>query len=245
VHKTLKKLVFDRRGGFCWEINFGFQWLLRSLGYSVRVANANVLTPGGPIPGHLCLFVDGLAPDPLLLDPGFGDAPRTPIPGKIGGTATDAQLGDTYTLVKNEGEFGQAAEHTKRFDCILMRSRATGISSSPMVDFIGMDTPPPAAEMTPPEPVYLCNTTDHLPLDSPEFAAGLASVLVEHEMNPFSQKRMCIMVNKKGFAFVGKDYVKTVEGGKETSRKALTSEEAYRAAPFPARSPGRAPWLRR
>ena len=36
VSKALKKIVFEKRGGFCFEINFAFAWLLRSLGFYVR-----------------------------------------------------------------------------------------------------------------------------------------------------------------------------------------------------------------
>ena len=31
--KFLKKIVYDQRGGFCWEINFCFAFLLRALRY--------------------------------------------------------------------------------------------------------------------------------------------------------------------------------------------------------------------
>ena len=48
--------------------------------------------------------------------------------------------------------------------------------------------------------------------------------------NPFSQKRMTIMLNATGFTFVGKDYVKTVAHGKEVSRTKLATEKAYREA---------------
>lgn len=233
VEKTLKKLVYEKRGGFCWEINFGFQFLLRSLGYKVRVANSNVLAgpPGAQmaIPGHLCLFVDGLGPDALLVDPGFGDAPRALVPVRVGGEATDSTYGDKYKLEANDTTlFGQGGK--TRFDLMLTRSRLKGISGSPMVDFIGMDTPPAAPEATPFEPVYLLNSTDDLPLDAAEFQEGLASVLVENEMNPFSQKRMCIMMTAKGFHFIGKDYKKTIENGVEVSRTQLASEREYRDA---------------
>ena len=71
VHKSLRKLIFFKREGFCWEINFCFAWLLRSLKYKVRIAVSHVITPGGPIPGHLVLLVDGLESDgAILVDPG-------------------------------------------------------------------------------------------------------------------------------------------------------------------------------
>ena len=87
-----------------------------------------------------------------------------------------------------------------------------------------------APEATPFEPIYLLNSTDDLALDAPEFEAGLASVLVENEMNPFSQKRMCIMADENGFQFIGKDYTKRIENGVEVSRTKLANEAAYREA---------------
>ena len=74
-----------------------------------------MITPGGPVPGHLCLYVDGLGTAPLLVDPGFGDSPRVPLPATFDKPVTDRSYGDRYTLVKNDGsQFGQAAEHAKR-----------------------------------------------------------------------------------------------------------------------------------
>lgn len=231
VDKAIKKIVFEKRGGFCFEINSAFAWLLRSLGYKVRISSSNVITPGGPVPGHLCLLVDGLGPDALLVDPGFGDSPRVPLPAKFDTPVTDGSYGDRYTLVKNDGTgFGQAPAHAKRFNAILMRERKVGISGSPMVDFIGMDTPPAAEAMTPPEPVHLCNLGDNLAIDCAEFQEGLGAVLAPVEQNPFAQKRMTILMNETGFTFVGSKYVKTVAHGKEISRKELKGEKAYRDA---------------
>jgi len=229
---TLKKLIFDKRGGFCFEVNGAFVWLLRKLGYQVRLSCSNVITPGGPVPGHLCLLVDGLGPEPLLVDPGFGDAPRAPLPVRVGSPVVDTYIGDEYTLAKNDdpSAFGQSAEQAKRFDLVLMRARKVGMASSPMVDFIGLDaTPPAAAERTPPEPVYLLNSSDNCTIDCDDFVEGLNAVLADVPQNPFSQKRMCILLNDAGFTFVGKNYVKTIEHGKETSRTPLdeNDEKAY------------------
>merc|ERR1712183_1033844 len=93
VSVSLTKIVVERRGGFCFEINSAFAWMLRKLGYNVRISLSHVMTPGGPVPGHLCLLVDGLDPAcALLVDPGFGDAPRVPIPLSIKGV--DAAVDD-------------------------------------------------------------------------------------------------------------------------------------------------------
>ena len=217
VHETLKKIVFDRRGGFCFELNYAFVWLLRSLGYKVRVSVAAVIMPGGPVAGHMCLLIDGLGEDALLIDPGFGDAPREPMAVKLSVPVTDDMIGDMYTLAPNDdpSKFDQTPEHVKRFNMVLMRSRKKGISSSPMVDVAGMETPPPATEMGAPEPVYLFNSRDDIALDCKEMVDGLAGVLVEAEQNLFSQKRMCIMLREDGFDFVGDKYYKEIRHGVE------------------------------
>eukprot|EP00756_Hemistasia_phaeocysticola_P055620 Hpha_TRINITY_DN3157_c0_g1::TRINITY_DN3157_c0_g1_i1::g.96475::m.96475/K00675/nhoA; N-hydroxyarylamine O-acetyltransferase len=235
VSKTLKKIVLDKRGGFCWEINAGFAWLLRSLGYKVRFGNSNVIMPGGPIPGHLCIFVDGLGPDPIHVDPGFGDAPREPMPLKFDNPVTDTMVGDTYSFQPNSDPkaFEQSPEQAARFSAVLTRSRNVGMGGSPMVDLIGIEkfggaTPEPTAEMTPPESIYLLEFRDDLELECKEFQHGLASVLSAESL--FSQKRMCIILRDTGFDFVGDGYWKQVRQGKEISRTTLEGEAAYRAA---------------
>ncbi|MBL8045525.1 MAG: arylamine N-acetyltransferase, partial [Anaerolineales bacterium] len=48
--KLFEKIVRQHRGGFCYELNGLFAWLLRQLGFSVEMLNARVYddaaTPG-------------------------------------------------------------------------------------------------------------------------------------------------------------------------------------------------------
>jgi N-hydroxyarylamine O-acetyltransferase len=64
------KVVGRRRGGFCYELNGAFAWLLGTLGYDVARVSARVATPDGlSFPGdHMALVVDGRT----LVDVGFG-----------------------------------------------------------------------------------------------------------------------------------------------------------------------------
>ncbi len=79
--RILKKLVTDRRGGFCYELNSGFAWLLSELGYRVTLLSAEVARPEGGfgIPfDHMALLVEadgGL----WLADVGFGDSFLYPL----------------------------------------------------------------------------------------------------------------------------------------------------------------------
>src|SRR5437762_3314192 len=43
------KIVTQRRGGFCYELNGMFAWLLRELGFEVSMLNARVLDGDGKL----------------------------------------------------------------------------------------------------------------------------------------------------------------------------------------------------
>jgi N-hydroxyarylamine O-acetyltransferase len=76
----LAKILDERRGGFCYELNGAFAALLTALGYRVTLLSARVYTPDGDmgIPfDHLALRVD-LA-EPWLVDVGFGRFVRQPL----------------------------------------------------------------------------------------------------------------------------------------------------------------------
>lgn len=74
------KVVRDRRGGFCYELNGAFAALLRAFGYEVELLSARGVGPKGlGVPfDHLALRVH--TPDgPLLADVGFGDHSHHPL----------------------------------------------------------------------------------------------------------------------------------------------------------------------
>ena len=76
---SVPKIVDDQRGGWCFELNGAFAWLLTQLGYQVRRHAATVV--GGspsPIPTHLTLEVS--LDRPYLVDVGFGDSFIKPLP---------------------------------------------------------------------------------------------------------------------------------------------------------------------
>lgn len=75
------KIVRRRRGGFCYELNGLFAWLLGELGFQVERREARVVSPGrlGPPFDHLTLAVRGEGFGPHLVDVGFGEGPRRPL----------------------------------------------------------------------------------------------------------------------------------------------------------------------
>ena len=79
--RILKKVVADRRGGFCYELNTAFHWLLTELGYRVTLLSAEVARPEGGfgIPfDHMTLLVE-IDGDAWLADVGFGESFLHPL----------------------------------------------------------------------------------------------------------------------------------------------------------------------
>jgi N-hydroxyarylamine O-acetyltransferase len=85
IDSLVAKLVDQRRGGYCFELNTLFAALLESLGHEVTrcLARVRLGDPTAPRPEtHMVLLVDG-----SLVDVGFGGAtPIGPLP--LGGSAS-------------------------------------------------------------------------------------------------------------------------------------------------------------
>jgi N-hydroxyarylamine O-acetyltransferase len=96
------KVVRRRRGGFCYELNGLFAWLLRGLGYTVDLLSAEVAEEdsfSAPF-DHLTLRVrdlDGSDGADWLADVGFGDSFRRPLRMQPG-LAQDGADGYDYRL---------------------------------------------------------------------------------------------------------------------------------------------------
>jgi N-hydroxyarylamine O-acetyltransferase len=76
----IRKIVGQRRGGFCYEMNGAFAALLRELGFRVTLLSARVASEDGsssPEFDHLALRVD--LDEPWLADVGFGDCFVEPL----------------------------------------------------------------------------------------------------------------------------------------------------------------------
>jgi N-hydroxyarylamine O-acetyltransferase len=101
-----EKVVTRRRGGFCYELNGLFGWLLRGLGYDVTLLAAQLPEPpdGGPRHdlAHLVLLVD--LDGPWLVDVGFGEAYRRPFALRDGNEHADPLLG-RYRLEEADGRW--------------------------------------------------------------------------------------------------------------------------------------------
>lgn len=77
------KLIHRKRGGFCYELNGLFAWLLRQIGFEVTYLNARVFDREGTLGidfDHLALFVQVPGhPRRWLADVGFGDSFIEPL----------------------------------------------------------------------------------------------------------------------------------------------------------------------
>jgi len=95
----LRKIVEQRRGGFCYELNGAFAPLLRELGFQVTLLSARVPREDGrdgPEFDHLVLRVD--LEEPWLADVGFGDSFVEPLRLQTG--VEQPQVSWSYRIVE-------------------------------------------------------------------------------------------------------------------------------------------------
>ena len=101
------KIILHRRGGFCYELNGMFAWLLKQIGFDVTHLNARVFNREGE-PGidfdHLTLLVSIPGrPGRWLADVGFGDSFMEPMNFEDGGD--QAQGLRAYKLEPSSGGY--------------------------------------------------------------------------------------------------------------------------------------------
>ena len=99
--KMADKIVGERRGGFCYELNTAFGSLLSGLGFRVSLLSAGVARDEGgfdPPFDHMALLVD--LEERWLADVGFGDSFREPLRLDVRGP--QYQQGESYRIVDAE-----------------------------------------------------------------------------------------------------------------------------------------------
>jgi N-hydroxyarylamine O-acetyltransferase len=99
--EVLQKVVRDRRGGGCYEVNPALGFLLGALGYSVEILPGRVYRGGriGPPMCHLVLRVEAEG-ERWLVDTGFGRNSRHPL--RFGSREPQADLNGEYRLADAE-----------------------------------------------------------------------------------------------------------------------------------------------
>ncbi len=104
------KLVLDRRGGLCYELNGLFGCLLTQLGFRVELLSAQVVRQDGsygPEFDHLCLKVE-LDGNGWIADVGFGDHFVSPLKLKVTDPTPSAEYRwerdpSNWTLLRCQG----------------------------------------------------------------------------------------------------------------------------------------------
>ena len=111
------KIVVRRRGGFCYELNGLFSWLLRELGYDVTLLAGQTVDPATGAPGHplahlfLLVELDG----PRLVDVGWGEAYRQPFALRVDNEHTDSMIA-AYRLDLHGGRWQVVERHDESLE---------------------------------------------------------------------------------------------------------------------------------
>uniref|UniRef100_UPI0035900FBE arylamine N-acetyltransferase, pineal gland isozyme NAT-3-like isoform X1 n=2 Tax=Myxine glutinosa TaxID=7769 RepID=UPI0035900FBE len=99
------KVVWRHRGGFCYELNRLFAWLLEQMGFSVILISASVYhlytQRYGPPGDHMLLLVSLSSGRRVLADVGFGSGFRLPLFLEDG--IKDVQVNGTFRLRLDSG----------------------------------------------------------------------------------------------------------------------------------------------
>lgn len=106
VEAIFDKIVRQRRGGFCYELNGLFAVLLEELGFdATRVSGRVTRADGtlGPDFDHLALVVRTEAP--YLTDVGFGDFSLEPLDLTVDGAQPPRDGGPAYRVDKIGGDW--------------------------------------------------------------------------------------------------------------------------------------------
>jgi N-hydroxyarylamine O-acetyltransferase len=90
VDRFYAKVVGEKRGGFCYELNVLFNELLLSLGFMTRLISARVFNGSehGPEFDHMAIIVT-IGDDEYLVDVGFGDFTAEPLRYGLGAEQQD------------------------------------------------------------------------------------------------------------------------------------------------------------
>ncbi len=104
-----RKIVEEKRGGFCYELNGLFNELLKELGFQTRLLSARVFdgTGHGPEFDHATIIVP-IGEDEYLADVGFGDFAAEPLRYSLGVEQQGAA--GTFLIRKFDDEYFEIAK---------------------------------------------------------------------------------------------------------------------------------------
>jgi arylamine N-acetyltransferase len=134
LKRILHKVVLERRGGFCFELNGSFYWLLCQLGFKVHMLSARICSfhSGifGPVNTHLTLAVEfPKCSNWYICDVGNGAAAMGPIELHDGAVQDRLQYGRAFV--------------SRRLGCGAVRANGTIVEASdPMTTWRLMERVP-------------------------------------------------------------------------------------------------------
>ena len=91
LDRIADKIIYEKRGGFCYELNGLFYLLLQALGFQVKMVSARVYNAAGEVGpefDHLALIVN-IEGKEYLSDVGFGEFSFYPMPIRFGQETDD------------------------------------------------------------------------------------------------------------------------------------------------------------
>jgi len=100
LERLYDKIVLRRRGGFCYECNGLFAWLLRTLGFQLAMLSGRAVSKEGKMPpefDHLLLQVD--LGEAYIADVGFGNSFLEPL--RLVEDEEKLTAGSVYRLHRN------------------------------------------------------------------------------------------------------------------------------------------------
>ena len=109
-----EKIVENRRGGYCYELNGCFAWLLKRLGFKVSMLSARVARKEGgfsPDFDHLTLLVR--LGERWLVDVGFGDLFTEPK--RLDSAVAQQDKGEVYRIVSKGDEATVTPERGRNY----------------------------------------------------------------------------------------------------------------------------------
>ena len=108
VNRFYEKIVEQRRGGFCYELNGLFRELLQELGFETRLISARVFNGKlhGPEFDHAAIIVTTRDCE-YLADVGYGDFTAEPLRFALDEVQTDAA--GTFIIRRYENEYFEVA----------------------------------------------------------------------------------------------------------------------------------------
>lgn len=98
------KIIHERRGGFCYELNSLFCWLLQELGFRSRLISCSIMTDEGsfgPLFDHMAIIVE--MENLWLVDVGYGDLFIEPL--LLTNTHPQKDQFKTYQLVEENEDY--------------------------------------------------------------------------------------------------------------------------------------------